>query len=204
MTARTEIINKPFEVYSFKSYLEIGVRVPAENFDKINASFKESVDPSPMGTCTYVTTSDDFFRNHVNGKMYDVIFVDGLHTAEQSYKDVQNAIKHLNEGGFIVMHDCNPPTEYHTRSYEEYLATRGEWNGTVFRAFIQLKYELNDWCCFVVDEDFGCGVLTKRRLIKEITPKLNPYNFTWKEFNEKRKEMLELITFDEYLKLLNT
>jgi len=82
MVTRTEIINKIFKTYGFKSYLEIGVRVPSENFDKINSETKESVDPDPKGFCTYIMTSDDYFLNHAQGKMYDVIFVDGLHTAE--------------------------------------------------------------------------------------------------------------------------
>jgi len=200
MITRTEIINKLFEIYKFQSYLEIGVRVPAENFDKINVVDKESVDPNPMGMCIHIMTSDDFFRK--NKKKYDVIFVDGLHTAEQSYIDVQNSIKYLNNDGFIVMHDCNPPTEYHIRTYEEYLRTRGQWNGTVFRAFIQLKHELNDWSCFVINEDFGCGIITKRNLIENKQFKDNIHIFTWDEFNKNRIEYLQLISYEEYLKLL--
>ena len=60
MKTRTEIINMLFRKYGFQSYLEIGVEVPAVNFDKINAAFKESVDPNPLGKCTYIMTSDDF------------------------------------------------------------------------------------------------------------------------------------------------
>jgi len=198
MITRTEIINKLFEIYDFKSYLEIGVRVPAENFDLINANNKESIDPKPMGKCSYIMTSDDFFMNYVGDKKYDVIFVDGLHTAEQSYKDVKNAIKYLNEGGFIVMHDCNPPTEYHIRSYEEYLKTGGQWNGDVFKGFIRIKNELIDWSCFVVDEDWGCGILTKRKIFENNQSKINVDNVTWKEFNTKRVELLQLISFEEY------
>jgi len=202
MITRTNIINKIFEQYGFKSYLEIGVRVPDENFDKIIAIDKESVDPNPMGTCNYITTSDDFFENHVGNKKYDVIFVDGLHTAEQSYLDVKNAINHLNDGGFIIMHDCNPPSEYHTRSYEEYLATRGQWNGTVFKGFIKIKNELNDWSCFVIDEDFGCGIITKRNILKNIQYYDDAFPLTWSLFNDKRNELLQLINYNEYLTIL--
>ena len=199
---RTNIINKLFEKYEFKSYLEIGVRVPSENFDKINCELKHSVDPNPMGKCTYITTSDDFFLNHVGEQKYDVIFVDGLHTAEQVYFDVMNSIKHLNIGGFIVMHDCNPPTEYHARSYEEYLRTRGEWNGDVFKGFIKLKQELDDWNCFVIDEDFGCGVITQNKLKKEFSNIIeNNENINWGFFDENRINLLNLITFEEFVNL---
>lgn len=202
MKTRTEIINILFKQYNFQSYLEIGVRVPAENFDKINAKIKESVDPNPMGVCTYITTSDDFFENYASDKMYDVIFVDGMHTAEQSYKDVKNAINHLNDGGFIVMHDCNPPTEYHIRSYEEYLKTGGQWNGTVFRGFIQLKNELSNWSCFVIDEDWGCAILTKRKIFENKHSNYNSNNISWNEFDVNRKEILQLITFNKYCNII--
>lgn len=198
MKTRTEIINKIFETYKFQTYLEIGVATPAENFDLINAMFKESVDPSPNGKCNYIMTSDEFFLNYVGNKKYDVIFIDGMHTAEQSYKDVLNAIKYLNDDGFIIMHDCNPPTEYHTRSYLDFLATKGAWNGTVFRAFIQLKHELSDWSCFIIDEDWGCGIITRRKILKNKQIKLNVCDISWDEFDKNRKELLQLITFDKF------
>jgi len=203
MVTRTDIINKLFESFGFKTYLEIGVRVPGENFDLIHAELKESVDPEPMGECTYITTSDDFFENHVGDKKYDIIFVDGLHTAEQVYVDVINSIKHLNDDGVIVMHDCNPLLEYHIRSYEDYLKTRGHWNGTVFRGFIQLKKELKDWNCFVINEDNGCGIITQRVLKREF-PSLQSYlePIVWDYFAEYRERLLDLITYSEYLGIL--
>jgi len=200
---RTDIINLLFHKYGFKTYLEIGVRVPAENFDKINAELKHSVDPEPMGACTYIMTSDEFFKNHVGNQKYDVIFVDGMHTAEQVYIDIMNSIKHLNDGGFIITHDSNPPTEYHIRSYDEYVQTRGQWNGTVFRGFIQSKEELKGWNCFVIDEDFGCGVLTERKLSRQFPAlKTIPEEISWDYFEKYRNELLDLITFTEYLDLL--
>lgn len=202
MKTRTEIINKLFEIYKFQTYLEIGVATPAENFDLINATLKESVDPSPNGKCTYFTTSDDFFLNYAENKTYDVIFVDGLHTTEQAYIDVMNAVKHLNNDGFIIMHDCNPPTEYHIRSYDEFLKTKGAWNGTVFKAFIKLKYELNDWCCFTIDEDWGCGIITKRKILENKQINCNIHNLSWDEFDKNRKELLQLISFNEYSKII--
>lgn len=199
---RTEIINILFEKYGFKSYLEIGVCVPAENFDKINAETKISVDPAPNGYCTYVMTSDEFFINHVGSMMFDLIFVDGMHTDEQVYRDIKNSINHLNENGVIVVHDCNPPTEYHARSYESFTKTRGQWNGTTYKGFIQSKNELNDWSCFVVNEDWGCGIITKRNFLENKQHKIDTFNMSWKDFEINRNELLQLITFEEYIKLI--
>jgi len=202
MTTRTEIINLLFEKYNFQTYLEIGVERPEENFDKINSLIKESVDPNPIGNCTYITTSDNFFYNRVGNNKYDVIFVDGMHTAEQSYKDVYNAIKCLNEGGFIIMHDCNPPTEYHARSYEEYLKTKGQWNGDVYKAVVLIKHELKDWSCFVVDEDWGCTIITKRNILENKMLDYNIYNLNWEDFDKNRKELLQLVSFEEYKEII--
>ncbi|MCK9442525.1 MAG: hypothetical protein M0Q13_14040, partial [Methanothrix sp.] len=90
MANRTDIINSIIKRYAFKSYLEIGVRVPADNFDKIVVRLKHSVDPNPNGNYTYKVNSDDFFNKHIK-RNYDIIFIDGMHTEEQSYKDVKNA-----------------------------------------------------------------------------------------------------------------
>lgn len=197
---RTDMINNIIKKFNSITYLEIGVRDSRENFNLINAKHKDGVDPEPVTPVNYKMTSDEFFKTHVGNKKYDVVFVDGLHTEEQAYVDVMNSIKHLNDGGFIVMHDCNPPTEYHIRSYEDYLKTRGQWNGTVFRAFIRLKKELKDWNCFVVDEDFGCGVITQRKLKKQFLALKNvPEDISWDYFNNNRNELLDLISYEEYL-----
>jgi hypothetical protein len=200
---RTDIINKIIEKYKFKTYLEIGVYDPDDNFNKINAEIKVSVDPKPRGDCTYKMTSNEFFANHIKTQMFDVIFIDGLHVSEQAYNDVHNAIKSLNENGCIIMHDCNPATEYHTRTYEEFLKTGGPWNGTTYKAFIFLKYELADWSCFVVNEDHGCGIITKRKILVNEKADCNYYNLSWNEFNEKRKELLQLTTYDEFINIIN-
>jgi hypothetical protein len=201
MRTRTEIINAIIDKYGFQSYLEIGVYEAKNNFDKINVTFKECVDPTPRGYCTYATTSDNFFENYAK-RGYDVIFIDGLHTYEQSYKDVQNAMKYLNDGGFIVMHDCNPPTQSFAVSYEEHRKTMGAWMGTVYKAFIRLKNELKDWSCFVVNEDCGCGILTKRDIMENKGLDCDVNLLLWNEFERDRNKILQLITYDEYISLL--
>jgi hypothetical protein len=206
MISRTNIINDIFEIYNFNSYLEIGTRVPADNFDCINSKLKHSVDPNTDGRYyyTYNTTSDDFFQNYISQK-YDVIFIDGMHTEEQVYKDVKNSIKNLNNNGFIVIHDCNPANKWLTRTYEEYLSDPGGWNGTVYRAYIRLKYELkkDNWCCFVVDENYGCGIITKNNILPNNLIEFNIDNFSWEDFEKNRNDILQLISYDEYKKIIN-
>ncbi len=54
----------------------------------------------------YEMTSNEFFAlEKIQNKKYDVIFIDGLHETTQVDIDIQNSLKHLNEGGFILLHD---------------------------------------------------------------------------------------------------
>lgn len=202
--SRTDIINHIIKKYGCENYLEIGVRDTDENFNLINSKNKDGVDPSPLKPVNYKMTSDEFFKTHAKEKMYDVIFIDGMHTAEQVYIDVKNSIKHLNPNGFIVLHDCNPPTKFHTRSVEEYYKKRGEWNGTVYKGFIKLKQELTDWKCFVVDEDFGCGVITQNNVSDVNQPMKDiPEEIGWSYFNENRINLLDLKTYNDFKNILN-
>lgn len=199
---RTDIINTLIKKYELTRYLEIGVRDCTVNFDKINCKHKVSVDPQPVKSVTYKTTSDIFFKKNKN--IFDLIFIDGLHTRIQCNKDVENSLSVLSDNGFIVIHDCNPEKKEHTKSYQEYLKTRGVWNGTVYKSFIEQKekHKNSDYSFFVVNTDYGCGIITKN-----IKP-FGAYNvilqdeISWEFFNENRKKLLNLISIEEFKKLI--
>ena len=119
--SRTEIINYLLSQASGETaYLEIGVRNPDDNFSQIIANKKYSVDPgiefkeNPVG---YKITSDEFFELLSDNRIlssaikFDLILIDGLHLAEQVDRDITNSMKYIKDDGFIVLHDCNPPTE---------------------------------------------------------------------------------------------
>jgi predicted O-methyltransferase YrrM len=53
--------------------------------------------------------SDQFFADHrALRRVFDLIFIDGLHTADQAQRDLANAVKMLKQDGTIVMHDTYP------------------------------------------------------------------------------------------------
>jgi SAM-dependent methyltransferase len=55
-------------------------------------------------------TSDEFMNRLDEGdKDYDFIFIDGLHTADQLSKDLQNYSSLIRQGGVIACHDYNHP-----------------------------------------------------------------------------------------------
>ena len=148
-------INYLIKTNNFTKYLEIGVDDPAGNFDKIICKHKHSVDPCiefDTEDVTYKKTSDEFFDLLDNNKLdlpkdykWDVIFIDGLHQANQVERDFDNALKHLSDTGFILMHDTNPPTLWHGR--EDYKLPNGclaPWNGTVWKCVYKLNATRKD------------------------------------------------------------
>ena len=128
-----------------------------------------------------------------------MIFVDALHEEEQCYRDIKNSLKYLNNNGFIVIHDVNPIQKENTISYLDFLAEKyhgDQWNGTVYRTFIRIKNELKNWSCFAVEEDAGgCGILTQRNILEN---KIFEFDNTWECFDKNRKEILQLVSFEEY------
>jgi len=189
---RTEIINLLIETYDLKSYLEIGVR-DGSNFNEINCGVRHSVDPNFKAT--WKVTSNEFFRTKVC-RYYDLIFIDGLHVEDQVYLDIVNALGYLEKNGIIVVHDCNPATEWHTRSVEEYKKDNKDWNGTGYKSFIRIKEKVKDFTCFVVDADHGCGIITQRPMLEN---KIFSY---WDYFDKNRGKLLQLISPAKFKKLL--
>ena len=194
-TKRYHVINYLISKYGLSNYLEIGV-LKGDNIRKVNAPNKDGVDPGAerhiAPEVNYQMTSDDFFDSIKNDdqKIYDIIFIDGLHHADQVRKDIYNAVRHLTPGGFILMHDCNPI------SYESQLVPRKTivWNGDPWRAFVEFRGTYPDIQCCVVDCDYGVGVIRIHHHLK----KQNFLVPEWNEFDQNRKHYLNLVTWDEF------
>jgi hypothetical protein len=190
---RWEIINTIIENKGYKNYLEIGVR-DGKCFKEICCENKIGVDPSPVSDhTTHIMTSDSFFDSIDTDQKFDIIFIDGLHLDFQVDKDIENSLRHLSEGGTIVLHDCNPPTKYHAAESPVFSApANGEWNGTVYLSLIKLRLYRNDLKLVTVDTDWGVGILT--RDISESLDVFPSDATTWEFFNENRQEILDLIS----------
>lgn len=181
---RTDIIQHLIDKFDLRSYLEIGV-FNGDNFNKIRCLLKESVDPE--FPATYRMTSDQFFEQ--NKRDYDIVFIDGLHTSEQAYKDIQNAVKIATN--FIVVHDCNPLTEWAARPAEQY--KRGEvWNGTTYLGVIKFHKTHPYLNLITVDADHGCGIFT----LRSVDPRM-----TWDHFDANRERLLNLTSVENFLNL---
>ena len=152
---RTDIINAEIRRGGYESYLEIGVRNPADNFDKIEIARKDGIDPTSKREDLYRGTSDDFFGEFQHWT-YDIIFVDGDHRHEQVKKDVANSLDALSEGGIIVMHDCLPTSA--KEAADEKPADGTPWCGGAWKVYAELNAS-PDAVCVVYDCDHGVAIV---------------------------------------------
>ena len=178
---RRDVIQSVIDRSGAQSYLEIGVH-KGICFLPIKARRKIAVDPAPqipgrrrwrwalrnLGSRYFRMTSDDFFAQAALPFRFDVVFIDGLHTYEQSRKDAENALAVLGEGGVVIMHDCNPPCAAAAQparapAQAEALGLpgwTGEWCGDVWKTICHLRSR-RDLRVFVLDCDCGLGVITR-------------------------------------------
>ena len=183
---RLEVIQAIIDCKRAKTYLEIGVE-SGDVFLKVKARKKIAVDPKILITRKsrfrsilknfrnisneyYEMTSDVFFETKVDLFKHglDVVFVDGLHTYDQSLKDVENCLKLMNEDGVIIIHDCNPLSAsagYPANSWEHAESLKldgwtGEWSGDVWKTIAYLRSTQNNLHIFVLDYDYGLGIIS--------------------------------------------
>lgn len=189
---RIQIINSLIEKNNYESYLEIGVNTPAQpgySHNSIKVKLKHGVDPNV--DTTFKMESDIFFNTYINQK-YDIIFVDGLHLYEQAYRDIINSLNYLNEGGTIVVHDCNPIREITQRRER----ASNAWHGDVWKAILKLRIENPNIILYTIDADEGCTIIQKGKQELFQTKEINIY--TWDFFNKNRKNILNLISVRQF------
>jgi len=209
---RSEIIN--FLLSTKKEevrYLEIGVFNPDINYHHIIANEKYSVDPGleyVKNPADFKMTSDEFFELLSDNIIlssdirFDVIFIDGLHLADQVDRDIINSMRFVKSDGFIVLHDCNPPTEWHAREnyYYRNSPAGGSWTGTTWKAFLKWRFNPSvNSCC--IDTDWGVGILSKEHPIGSCINEVNHF-FEFQDFIKHKENYLNLISFDEFKKKL--
>jgi len=153
MKKRWDLLNYIIRQHYFENYLEIGSQ-SGYNFDQIVVENKVSVDPNEQ-IADFQLTSDEFFAQ--NKQKFGLIFIDGLHEADQVTKDIENALKHIEEGGIIVCNNLIPLNEIAQRVPRE----TDLWNGDVWRSWVHCRRTRYDLTMFVVQLDNGCGIIMR-------------------------------------------
>ncbi len=181
---RFNVIQSCIDALGGRVYLEIGIK-RGETFFKVRARRKIAVDPHPVLSRRHMLASvlhdwrnvlNSYFRmesdlffakqSHIlTSHSPDVVFIDGLHTYEQSLRDVQNSLRFLAPDGIIVLHDCNPTSETSALPLTE-LARRDPgsvpgWSGDVWKTIVHLRTTEPDLEVVVLDCDCGVGIIRR-------------------------------------------
>ena len=184
--SRNEIIQKIIDSKKYKNYLEVGCDKD-ENFSKINVEKKIGVDPLNGGTLRM--TSDDFFKT--NNEKFDLIFLDGLHTYQQTIKDIDNSLKFLNNHGVVIIHDCLPKKIWNQIVPKVY----GHWNGDVWKAIVHSRtYSYADTYTCIADH--GLGIIFKRKNRDLLELKKDFKNLKFSEYYYNHKKFMNPISYE--------
>lgn len=171
---RFDIINHFARTRRLRRYLEIGTR-SGHCLARIICGDKTGVDPAPQAMRKHwniqPVTSDEFFKH--NKRRFDLIFIDGLHQADQVVRDIYNSLNVLDAPGAILMHDCNPQSDLAQRR-DEGVNVPGPWNGDTWKAIAFVRQREPELFVRVVNVDHGIGVIIPKRYGQPwpITPEL--------------------------------
>ncbi len=183
MMLREHVLQGLLDLHPDASYLEVGVH-SGLTFRPLKAARKVAVDPDfrfnlPDPAVTHAleyhpVTSDVFFGQIVDpSRKFDVIYLDGLHTAEQTLRDLLNAVEHLKDDGVIVIDDV-VPTSYAASlpDIDDFLLARDRisvetphdaWMGDVFKLVYFVEAFMQAFDYGVVSENHGQMVLWRKR-----------------------------------------
>lgn len=217
---KQQVINKIITEKGYTSYLEIGVDNPDLCFNQIECKKKVGVDPyinehlphewtaenkddyikNIEGGTFVQKTSDDYFAKLSKKTKFDFIFIDGLHLREQVAKDIENALKHLKKGGFIMLHDCLPNNEL---EQTENPKPRAGWMGTVWQAFADLRVSEDDLDLFTINTDCGLGCIipdgSNKKWVDSEYPKIE---WSWEYYITHKYELMNIIEVTDFVRTL--
>jgi len=199
---RYDVTNFFIRKFGYRSYLEIGL-FRGKCFRHVRCWQKTGVDPNPLvvrpGWDIRRVTSDAFFAD--NTERFDIVFIDGLHLAEQVVRDVYNSLACLNPGGAVLLHDCSPADEASQARDMSRLYDGKTWNGDVWNAFAFIRATRRDLFCRVLDVDQGIGIVIPRDEAphRPLTPTIERQarefadRVSWSDLNADRVRLLGLI-----------
>jgi hypothetical protein len=115
-----------------------------------------------------------FEADVIRGETFDVVYIGGLHTFDQTLRDLTNAISVLRIGGVIIIDDVLPisyaasiPSLEQSIKLRTLLGdSRGDWMGDVYRLVFFIENYLPAYSYATVQENHGQTILWRgpRRL----------------------------------------
>jgi len=134
-------------------YLEIGI-ASGHTAENVHVRDRVGVDPAPLfnvespprGFSFFAVESNTYFASLAPDVAFDLVFLDGLHTFEQTKTDLFNALRHV-PSGVILIDDTVPLDEIAALpDQEESLARRRatgsniiDWMGDVWKLVVYIE-----------------------------------------------------------------
>jgi hypothetical protein len=192
MVSRSEVINSFISHYENPTYLEIGVS-EGETFFSINTRRKVAVDPHFIFDIEKVklenthfllheVTSDRFFENIDPSDRFNVIYLDGLHTFEQTLRDFTNSINFLAHDGVIIIDDVVPSSYAASlpSQADAFLMKRAineadnSWMGDTFKVVFFIRAFFPTFALKTINNNHGQAIVWRARraspAIADFTP----------------------------------
>ena len=186
MLSRSDVISRFLELFDNPTYLEIGVN-KGETFHSLGNCQKVGVDPAFLFDANayqgnpdiglYQISSDEFFGRLPAGKeRFDVIYLDGLHTFEQTLRDFLNASELLRQNGVIIIDDVLPNSfDASLPDFAQVARLRelssqtgtlwsfdGSWMGDVFKLPLFIESFLQQFSYATVGDNHGQAVVWRQ------------------------------------------
>ncbi len=137
-----------------RSYLEIGV-FRGKTFNGLQFDRKVAVDPrfqfevadfQREGVEFHATTSDAYFTSCAGSQKFDVFFLDGLHTFQQTFRDFCNSLACAHDRSVWLIDDVLPvdvysawPVESEALKFRRRAGGDGpQWHGDVFKVIFAI------------------------------------------------------------------
>lgn len=193
-------INRLIQETGATKYLEIGYGM-GHNFGLIICEEKIGCDPnikndfSAKNIHVLKGTSDQLFEHMDKDLKFDIIFIDGDHTAQQVEKDILNAWDHIKIGGLILLHDVDP----YTKEMQLVPRIQEQWTGDVWRAYCGFIQKYPQIETRYYPEKYGLGCIVKSR--HKIESGFVDYDTTYEEFDKDPEKFLKVDheLFNQYL-----
>ena len=185
--SRPQVIQRLLDLFEAPAYLEIGVD-QGDTFLPLRAARKVGVDPkfnilrpddvaAGAGLELHEVASDVYFGEIVRPTdVFHVVYLDGLHVAEQTIRDLLNAVMFLSPDGVIVIDDVVPDS-YHAslRDTADLALVRGflaqrdprlladqAWMGDIFKLPFFIRSFLQQFSYATVSDNHGQTVVWRK------------------------------------------
>lgn len=212
MRTAAETISYLCELAGFDRYLEI-TSAGRENGANVRCAHRCIVGPlvedqaEEDGSLRWCTSdSDHFYDDYASSELFDIVFLDGVHTFEQTLRDFNRSLRLLSAGGLVLIDDCFPSDPIAAlRSPVDCVRLKEinghpdrNWMGDTFR-IVPYLLMMTDYSLAFVSETPGMLAVwgEKRKGARARTHMFNVASIRFEEFAEKFVQEVDVLTAAE-------